>query len=260
MEECSVCGDRSHYVYQCSTFRGLEVDRRSAVARQHKLCYNCLSPGHNRQTCPSKRTCKECNRKHHTLLHKQSETTEPPSKPVADSSALITSHKKAPTPGTVIIPRTALATVTAGPYSQKARVQLDPGATITLVTSRLAQALRAKPIPCHTDITGVGGDKTSRCQVDLKLSSAFSPGGESIRVRAHVVDHITDGYHPQDLDEIRRMPFLKGLQLADPEFDRSGRIDILLGIVACNECTHDEVVSSSNRRFKANRTIFGWAV
>ena len=260
LEECPVCGDRSHYIYHCSAFRGLEIDRRSAVACQHKLCYNCLSPGHNRQTCPSKMTCKECNRKHHTLLHKLSETTEPPTEPIADSNALITSHKKASMPRTVIIPRTALATVTAGPYSQKARAQLDPGTTITLVTTRLAQALKAKPIPCHTDITGVGGDKTSRCQVDLRLSSAFSPGGESIQVRAHVVEHITDGYHPQDLEEIRRMPFLKGLQLVDPEFDRSGRIDVLLGIVACNECTHDEVVSSFNRRFKAHMTIFGWAV
>ena len=56
------------------------------------------------------------------------------------------------------------------------------------------------------------------------------------------------------------MLFLKGLQLADPEFDRSGKIDVLLGIVACNECTHDEVVSSFNRRFKAHKTIFGWAI
>ena len=56
------------------------------------------------------------------------------------------------------------------------------------------------------------------------------------------------------------MPFLKCLQLADPEFDHSGRIDILLGIVPCNECTYDEVVSSSNCRFKAHKTIFGWAI
>ena len=56
------------------------------------------------------------------------------------------------------------------------------------------------------------------------------------------------------------MPFLNGLQLADPEFDCSGRIDTLVGIVACNECTYDEVVSSCNRRFKAHKTIFGWAI
>ena len=56
------------------------------------------------------------------------------------------------------------------------------------------------------------------------------------------------------------MPFFHGLQLVDPEFDYSERINILLGIVACNECTHNEVVSSSNHCFKAHKTIFCWAV
>ena len=69
-----------------------------------------------------------------------------PNKPVADGSTLITSLNKAPTPEAVTIPKTALATVTAGPYSQTARVQLDPDATITLFTSRLMQALKSKPI------------------------------------------------------------------------------------------------------------------
>ena len=123
-----------------------------------------------------------------------------------------------------------LTTVTAGSRSQKARAQLDSGATISLVTSKLAQALKARPIPCHTEITGVRGGKTSSHQVDLELSSALAMGGDNIQVRAHVVDHITDGYHPQDLEGVKRMSFLKGLRLVDPEFDCSGKIDILLGI------------------------------
>ncbi len=56
------------------------------------------------------------------------------------------------------------------------------------------------------------------------------------------------------------MSFLRGLHLADPEFDHSGKIDILLDIAACNECTYDDVVSSPNHRFKAHKTIFGWAI
>ena len=86
-EGCLLCGDRSHYIFQCSAFRGYEIDRRFAVARQHKLCYNCLRPGHNKESCLSKRTCMECNRKHHTLLHKRSEMTETSKKPITDSSA-----------------------------------------------------------------------------------------------------------------------------------------------------------------------------
>ncbi len=44
------------------------------------------------------------------------------------------------------------------------------------------------------------------------------------------------------------------------EFDHSGKIDIILGIAACNECTYDDVVSSPYHRFKAHKTIFGWVI
>ena len=44
--------------------------------------------------------------------------------------------------------------------------------------------------------------------------------------------------------------------MANPEFGRSGKVDLLLGIVPCNQSMYDEVVSSPNRKFKARRTIF----
>ena len=259
-EACTVCGDKLHSIYQCPSFKDFDLDKRTSLIRQQRLCFNCLSPGHHCRACPSRKSCRACNRRHHTLLHRTNEIQDATPEQSRDNAALITSRKKVSKPKVVIIPRTVLATVTAGSRSQKARAQLDSGATITLVTSKLAQALKARPIPCHTEITGVGGGKTSSHQVDLELSSALAPGGDSIQVRAHVVDHITDGYHPQELEGVKRMSFLKGLQLADPEFDHSGKIDILLGIAACNECTYDDVVSAPNRRFKAHKTIFGWAI
>ena len=259
-EACAVCGDKSHSIYQCPSFKDVDLDKRTSLVRQQRLCFNCLSPGHHCRACPSRKSCRACNKRHHTLLHRTIEMQDATPEQSGDHAALITSRKKVSKPKAVIIPRTVLATVTAGSRSQKARAQLDSGATISLVTSKLAQALKARPIPCHTEITGVGGGKTSSHQVDLELSSALAPGGDNIQVRAHVVDHITDGYHPQDLEGVKRMSFLKGLQLADPEFDRSGKIDILLGIAACNECTYDDVVSAPNRRFKAHKTIFGWAI
>ena len=195
---------------------------------QNKLYYNNLSSGHNRQTCPSKRMCKEYNIKHHILLHKRSETTMSSNKPIADSSTLITSQNKAPTPEAVIIPRTALATVAAGPYSQKARVQLDLGATITDATSTLAQALKSKPIPCHTDISGVGGDKTSHCHEALFCTLAWRRKHPSCGPHHGRISFSRLGVYQTNT-------FSQESAVADPEFDRSGRIDILLGFRARNE-------------------------
>ena len=41
-------------------------------------------------------------------------------------------------------PRTTLATAMGGAYQQRSRALLDPGATISLITSRLASSLKAK--------------------------------------------------------------------------------------------------------------------
>ena len=257
VEECCVCKDR-HFLHQCNGFKALSLDAKVDTVKRAKLCFNCLKPGHQSRACTSDYTCRECSKRHHTLLHKK-ETRVVNTVDASNNAALVTSVGRI-NPEPVVIPRTVLTTVLSGPYQRKARAQLDPGATISLVTSRLVQSLKCKLIPCHTEISGIGGDTRSTHQAKLELSSAISTGGETIKVLAHVVSRITDGYSPQDLTTVKQMPFLQGLPLADPEFDRSGRIDLLLGISACNECSLDEVVSSPNRRFKAMKTIFGWAL
>ena len=54
---CAVCRDQNHYVYQCPTFQGYDVTKRTEVMNQHQLCYNCLCPGHNLAACKNKKTC-----------------------------------------------------------------------------------------------------------------------------------------------------------------------------------------------------------
>ena len=245
---CVVCGDQNHYVYQCPTFHSYNVPKRTDVMNEHQLCYNCLCPGHNLAACKNKKNCRECGRRHHTMLHRP------------DRAAVHSASQRSAVAPPLIIPQTALVTATAGHCIQKARAQLDTGASISLITSRLANTLKVKRIPCHTEINGVGGQMTSTHQVEVELSSAFCEEGDHIIVRAHVVNNFTDDYPLQELETIRSLPFLKGKPLADPEFDRSGKVDLLLGIVPCNQCTYDEVVSSPNRKFKAHRTIFGWTI
>ena len=181
-----VCGDQNHYVYQCPTFHSYDVPKRTDVMNQHQLCYNCLCPGHNLAACKNKKTCRECGRRHHTMLHRPDRA--------AVHSASQRSHAVA---SPRIIPQTALVTATAGHCIQKARAQLDTGASISLITSRLANMLKAKHIPCHTEINGIGGQMISTHQVEVELSSAFCEEEDHITVRAHVVGHFTDDYLPQ---------------------------------------------------------------
>ncbi len=156
------------------------------------------------------------------------------------------------------MPSTALATVSVPGRQCKARVLMDTGSGITLISNRLAQSLKAKKQRSVHEITGLNGTKwvTSKNEVFCILSSANETGGEEVVIRAHVVDQITSDYALQDLSSIRSLPFLQGKQLADPEFGKSGLIDI----ADTNRCIYDQSESTSDRSFRTWNSVFGWIV
>ena len=63
------------------------VRERAELIKVRKLCFNCLQPGHRSEDCDGPK-CKQCGRKHHTLLHRENITTETPiSKQLAEQPA-----------------------------------------------------------------------------------------------------------------------------------------------------------------------------
>lgn len=66
---CLCCG--KHYIYQCRKFNEMNIIERHYFVNTKSLCCNCLAAGHNAQHCRSKRNCRICNRRHHSLIHHQ---------------------------------------------------------------------------------------------------------------------------------------------------------------------------------------------
>ncbi len=287
-DRCPCC-DSCHPIYHCSQFKSLTADKRYNLARRNHLCFNCLSKSHTIDYCSSKATCRDCGRKHHSLLHKPTNSQSQPitasstaskptnsqSQPIEASSTASTSiaspsgvktslfqQRNSLIPSFVYMPATALAMVSVPGRQCKARVLMDSGSGITLITSRLAQSLKAKKHHLVHEITGLNGTKclTSKYVVNLILSSASVVEGDEVAIQAHVVNQITSDYGPQDLSAIRALPFLEGKQLADPEFGHSGRIDLLLSIADSNRCTYDESESIPDRSFRTWNSVFGWIV
>ena len=64
MKECS----GSHSTSQCDRYKQLGTREKVAVVRKLKLCLNCLGR-HFVADCPSKFSCRTCNKRHHTSLH-----------------------------------------------------------------------------------------------------------------------------------------------------------------------------------------------
>ncbi|XP_055589601.1 uncharacterized protein LOC129741833 [Uranotaenia lowii] len=66
---CVFCGNSFHTASTCSKFRAMSVPQRFELVKMKRLCINCLGSGHFIDRC-SRGPCRECNRKHHSMLHK----------------------------------------------------------------------------------------------------------------------------------------------------------------------------------------------
>ncbi|XP_043285562.1 uncharacterized protein [Venturia canescens] len=66
-QACAFCQEK-HYVAVCPKFRQLSPEARRGEVQRLKLCFNCLGR-HNVNACNIATRCKECGRKHHTMIH-----------------------------------------------------------------------------------------------------------------------------------------------------------------------------------------------
>lgn len=252
-EKCQVCGD-PHSVFSCDTFTQMSTPQRRDWAKANKACFNCLGSNHRVETCPSKYRCRECRRKHHTLLHSTSSISS------LDDVTVNIAHS---VNSAYVLPLTAIVRVRSGGLIQKARAQLDTGASISLITRRLATTLNAKKIPNSAiDLTGIGGHLTTMYQVELTLLGDPKLGyqNELVTLRAHVVKDIPSSSSHADVRKILQLPFLNGLPLADPSYTSNSRIDLLVDVGTFNTCCRGKTQQSAIPSLKAELTIFGWTV
>ena len=67
-DKCNCCGGM-HSTETCNVLMSLPVDERAEKCKALRLCYGCLSTGHERRFCPSPPRCATCSRAHLTIFH-----------------------------------------------------------------------------------------------------------------------------------------------------------------------------------------------
>lgn len=74
---CSIC-KQNHLIQNCKTFLDKEVTKRYELVKEKRLCFACLSSEHSILRCRSKKLCNTngCKKRHHPLLHLESNTVE----------------------------------------------------------------------------------------------------------------------------------------------------------------------------------------
>lgn len=209
---CPLC-KAQHFLFSCEVFRNLPVDDRLNAVTQFGLCANCLHPGHDASVCRGG-TCKYCNHKHNTLLHK--EQTTPPA--ITFTSTQTSS---------VLLSTALVNVISCSGGKFVARALLDNGSTSCYITKDLCTKLNLQTESIQGSVTGIN-NKTSKLLQRTELTVQSLHNSYKTNVSCFVLNEISNSI-PNTYIDLCHFNIPQHIKLADPEFNLPAPIDILLG-------------------------------
>jgi hypothetical protein len=220
--KCVMC-NKNHNLYQCQKFLSLSVAQRQNTVKQHKLCENCLRATHKTESCNSG-NCRQCHKRHNSLLH-LTENSNQPQELAATSS--IVANNSVNMFNKLILLSTALIQVhdRAGKACQL-RALLDSGSQSHFITENACHLLKLQTQKINIPVSGINQNITTITRAtNIKIKSNHN-NFKSI-LSCLVVGKITDNLPSLSINSSLNIP--KNIKLADPTFNQSGQIDLLIG-------------------------------
>lgn len=274
--KCVYC-DKDHAIYSCTAFQALNVQQRQKVVKDKRLCGNCLAQKHFCKDCKSTGRCRTCNKRHHTLLHrdfpprenrnshrekrndsKQSKSQEDKNSSDSEGANSSTNTHVAIPGGTEVMLATVLVKVcTPTGHTAVVRALIDSGSESSFVSESLTQTLKMKKVKINVKINGLQGEKTAspKYAVSFEISGAKTETPK-YPVYAYVLQTITS-YRPRTFQP-QAFPELQDLVLADPAPRDARKIDLLLGSDVIGQFLESGVIHLRNSNLIAQASTLGW--
>lgn len=268
---CMMCKG-AHALHRCPGMLTMAVPARREYVERNRICFNCLgSKGHASQTCGSRYNCAICNEAHHTLLHMPNTSGEIGRQNPFDVSrqhsaanagaSVSTNVCQSTMTGGVLLPTAWVLLAARNGKMVKVRALIDQASEATLITERAVQKLAATKMTSNTVVKGVGGTSAgvTASSVELAMSSCLEGEKKGVNVTALVMSKVTSRLPSRTIARTR-WSHLERLQLADPEFEQPGEIDLLIGANVFSEILMNGVQHGGHDDVVAQQTIFGWIV
>jgi hypothetical protein len=193
--------ENQHKLNACPSFLSLSIEDRIKQARTHKLCLNCLRENHVAKNCFSKSCCRECNKRHHSLLHLENR---------ASNDTEITDVQEGPSNASYVckfsssevLLSTAYVNVRdAGGKWQQCRALLDVGSQSNLISENLSNLVRTSFKNVNMPVSGIGS-----LNRDIKRVTQISPlndRGNTFDLSCLVIPKITENLPVKSFDKRR---------------------------------------------------------
>ncbi|XP_055639950.1 uncharacterized protein LOC129777604 [Toxorhynchites rutilus septentrionalis] len=256
---CEICSG-AHRNFQCTALNNLTAVQKNNMIRTAGLCFNCLRKGHRSKDCNSDKTCRKCQRRHHTLLHEvevsyarpnvtpnvsvpiKAEIEQPlripqmynPMTAKQNSSVLQDFSISTPCSCYVGEPTKTVLLLTAVVHAldqnnrpHPCRVLLDSGSQVNFVTEEMANRLGVPKKRANVPITGINALRSlAREKINISFRSRVSSFHANLDCL--VTTQVT-GTIPTSKLDIGSWNIPTGLILADPQFHTPAKIDMLIG-------------------------------
>lgn len=253
---CLYCNN-NHEIYRCDEFHKLKSEEKLSTIAKLGICLNCLHK-HDVNQCRSKRKCRACQGNHNSILHDALReastgighvTRNQPSSihkvnhvATEDEEALLT---------TICIKIKSVY----GTYVTL-RALLDQGSQISLISENAVQLLGLPRKSYHASVCGIGeGAKQSRGIVTINAESIY--GDFHFSTQALVIPSVIN---PLPNSSFKKQPWahLEHIQLADPDYNISKPIDLLLDVSVYSDIIMNGLVRGPRGGPIAQQTKLGW--
>ncbi|XP_077280836.1 uncharacterized protein LOC143907758 [Temnothorax americanus] len=224
---------------------------------------------HSVKECTSSYACKQCHKRHHSLLHIENFAKPDELAPVQaaipahnaiESEAASHLVSKIVAPNSSILLATARVRVYA-PFGRYVivRALLDQGSVTTLMTESLAQCLRLPKLKRSVSVTGVGDSRYAiRHAAQITITLAFSDG-PAYSSTALILRSLTK-YVPSRTKTTYQWHHVAGLQLADDSLMSSDPIDLIIDADLFGLLVLEGVRKGSVNEPTAQKTTLGWII
>lgn len=256
----------------CNAFRTKTAAERLVFIRNNGQCENCLGK-HALRECSSRKTCRVCSERHHTILHdafisrniersslsaQNGETTLPAANsniaPVSAHTELALSREPCPA-----LLTTAMIIISAQSGSHlTVRVLVDTGSEVLFVAESVAQKLKLSRCSPSIPVIGIGAKRSSSTHGLVSCTiSARPPRSHSYTFDAHVLPRLS-AYTSRCSVLRGDWPHIEGLDLVDPDLTSSKPIEVLLGADVFSDISTGECRKGPEGTPLAHETYFGW--
>lgn len=268
---CKICTSGNHAVYHCGRFLQMNIPDRINEVIKHKLCKCCFRGNHTTKDCKSS-NCRKCNRRHNTLLHlpnEQSNTNNNIST-ITDNTTNNTSPEQTETQATtvanfsqfklthVLLPTAIVYTYDGQGNRHKIRILLDTGSQSNFIRQDIVQQLNLKSKRVNHPVSGINNTQIHvTSEVSITLHSQYN--AFKCTINCLTIPDITNDL-PQTTLRFGDFNIPEHIQLADPTFTQSSKINILVGAEVFWQLMCIGQFSLGRHKPIAQKTQFGWVI